>query len=131
MCVRISCFGLTIFFLDYDCPLSETGDITPKYLKLHELLIQLRPELHTDSSKCINGRVHGLQLVFSKLSTNSIELYDMYCYIVSVKVQFFCIAIGQKRITCRSAKHRVHSIALATSQPVITKHLLIGQQQNG
>ncbi|CAB3986419.1 beta-galactosidase-1 2, partial [Paramuricea clavata] len=36
----------TITSYDYDCPLSETGDITPKYLKLHELLRQLRPELH-------------------------------------------------------------------------------------
>ena len=40
------------------------------------------------------------------------------CYIVSVKVQFFCIAIGQKRIACWSAKRRVHSIALETRRPV-------------
>ena len=34
---------------------------------------------------------------------------NLSCYILSVKVQFFCIAIGQKRITCWSAKRRVHS----------------------
>ena len=31
----------------------------------------------------------------------------MICYIASVKVQFFCLLIGQKRITCRSAKRHV------------------------
>ena len=39
----------------------------------------------------------------------------------SVKVQFFCIAIGQKRITSRTAQRCVHSIALATRQPVNNK----------
>ncbi|XP_028403991.1 beta-galactosidase-1-like protein 2 [Dendronephthya gigantea] len=39
----------TITSYDYDCPVSETGDITPKYLKLHELLKELRPVLHTDT----------------------------------------------------------------------------------
>ena len=34
-------------------------------------------------------------------------------YIVSVKVQFFCFPIGQKRITCRFAKCRVYCSALA------------------
>ena len=31
----------------------------------------------------------------------------MFCYIVSVKVQFFCLPIGQNRITCRSTKRHV------------------------
>jgi hypothetical protein len=39
-------------------------------------------------------------------------------YIVSVKVQFFCFPIGQKRITCRFAKCRVYCSALATRQLV-------------
>ena len=29
------------------------------------------------------------------------------CYIASFKVQFFCLLIGQKHITCRSAKRHV------------------------
>ena len=29
------------------------------------------------------------------------------CYIVSVKVQFFCLPIGQNRVTCRSTKRHV------------------------
>ena len=31
----------------------------------------------------------------------------LHCYIASVKVQFSCILIGQKRITCQSAKPHV------------------------
>ena len=33
--------------------------------------------------------------------------YNYICYIVSVKVQFFCLPIGQNRITCRSTKRHV------------------------
>jgi hypothetical protein len=29
------------------------------------------------------------------------------CYIVSVKVQFFCLLIGQNRVTCRYTKRHV------------------------
>ena len=32
---------------------------------------------------------------------------NISCYIVSVKVQFFCLPIGQNRITCRSTKRHV------------------------
>ena len=31
----------------------------------------------------------------------------LYCYIVSVKVQFFCLPIGQNRVTCRSTERHV------------------------
>lgn len=57
----------------------------------------------------------GCISIYCTLCTNR------YCYIVGVKVQFFCIAIGQKRITRRSAKRRVYSNALATRQPVHNK----------
>lgn len=33
----------TITSYDYDCPISEAGDITPKYIKLHELFKELKP----------------------------------------------------------------------------------------
>jgi hypothetical protein len=36
-----------------------------------------------------------------------IPLHILYCYIVSVKVQFFCLPIGQNRVTCRSTKRHV------------------------
>jgi hypothetical protein len=32
------------------------------------------------------------------------------CYIVSVKVQFFCLPIGQNRVTCRSTKRHVRQL---------------------
>jgi hypothetical protein len=35
------------------------------------------------------------------------EYYNKYCYIVSVKVQFLCLPIGQNRVTCRSTKRHV------------------------
>ena len=41
--------------------------------------------------------------IFSSVTKASKRL----CYIASVKVQFFCLLIGQKRITCRSAKRHV------------------------
>jgi hypothetical protein len=34
-------------------------------------------------------------------------VYNQICYIVSVKVQFFCLPIGQNRVTCRSTKRHV------------------------
>jgi hypothetical protein len=38
---------------------------------------------------------------------------------VSVKVQFFCLPIGQKRITCRSRKRHVHCVLCrGGNQPV-------------
>jgi hypothetical protein len=33
--------------------------------------------------------------------------YKQYCYIVSVKVQFLCLPIGQNRVTCRSTTRHV------------------------
>ena len=42
------------------------------------------------------------------------------CYIVSVKVQFFCLPIGQNRVTCRSTKRHVR-------QPVRNETFIAGQ----
>ena len=60
----------------------------------------------------------------------------MICYINSVTILSsifqYCIAIGQKRITYRSTKRRVYSIAFwQQSKRSITKHLLTGQRQMG
>jgi hypothetical protein len=41
------------------------------------------------------------------ISSNWIFMYKLICYIVSVKVQFFCLPIGQNRVTCRSTKRHV------------------------
>ena len=54
------------------------------------------------------------------------EVNTPICYIVSVKVQFFCAAIGQKRITFRSAKRGLHSIVLATRQSGHNKTFIDG-----
>jgi hypothetical protein len=31
-------------------------------------------------------------------------IFNFFCSIISVKVQFFCLPIGQNRVTCRSTK---------------------------
>ena len=54
------------------------------------------------------------------------EVNTPICYIVNVKVQFFCTAIGLKRITCRSTKRGLHSIALATRQSGHNKTFIDG-----
>jgi hypothetical protein len=48
--------------------------------------------------------------------------FNPYCYIVSVKVQFFCLPIGQNRITCRSTKRRVHCVLCRGGNRSTMKH---------
>jgi hypothetical protein len=49
--------------------------------------------------------------------------------IVSVKVQFFCLLIGQNRITCRSTKHHVHCVLCRRDKSVQVKYLYCTSQK--
>jgi hypothetical protein len=53
------------------------------------------------------------------------------CFLVSVKVQFFCLPIGQNRITCRCTKRHVHCVLCRGGNRSTMKHLLTGQWYNG
>jgi hypothetical protein len=53
-------------------------------------------------------RLEIMNYILKVIKYSFILINIIYCYIVSVKVQFFCFPIGQKRIMCRSAKRYVH-----------------------
>jgi hypothetical protein len=70
----------------------------------------------------ICGNVFPFFLDLSRIFTKGI-----YRYIVSVKVQFFCLPVGQNRTMCRSTKRHVHCVLCQGGNRSTMKHLLAGQ----
>jgi hypothetical protein len=67
---------------------------------------------HCDTGTLTRGWYEsGLKRVYPRGNmAESSKSEKVFCYIVSVKVQFFCLPIGQNRITCRSTKRHVHCV---------------------
>ena len=97
-----------------NCPFVEVND-----KEINEIKINSVPKKPT-KDLCKNTKT------IIRLRLGDYRIGD--CYIVSVKVQFFCLPIGQNRITSRSKKRHVHCMLWRGGNQSAMKHLLTGRQ---